>query len=79
MPKQTKEHIEIWNNFLLKYKKKLKNYVPIIFDDSDYYAVIVEPRNHKDLEIICKNVMFYLNESSSDIKWGLKIYHGNKN
>jgi hypothetical protein len=79
MPIQTDIQKQVWNDFLLKYKKKLKNYVPIIFDDSDYCAVIVEPRNHEDLEIICKNVMFYLNESSSDIKWGLKIYHGNKN
>ena len=79
MPKQTKEHIDVWNEGLQNIKNKFFNYNPSIFKDTDYTAVIVEPRNHKDLEIICKNVIYYLNESDSDKKWGLKIYHGNKN
>ena len=79
MPKQTKEHIDIWNQGLQNIKKKFSEYIPSIFTDTDYTAVIIEPRNHEDLEIICKNVMYYLNESDSDKKWGLKIYHGNKN
>lgn len=79
MPKQTKEHIDIWNEGLQNIKNKFSEYIPSIFTNTDYTAVIVEPRNHKDLEIICKNVMYYLNESDSDKKWGLKIYHGNKN
>ena len=79
MPKQNEKHIAAWNQGLDDIKKQLLDYIPSIFNDTDYTAVIVEPRNHKDLETICKNVIYYLNEGSSDIKWGLKIYHGNKN
>ena len=79
MPKQDKNHIAAWNQGLHDIKKQLLDYIPSIFNDTDYTAVIIEPRNHEDLEIICKNVMYYLNESDSDKKWGLKIYHGNKN
>ena len=78
MPKQSEEHIEIWDKYISLYREKLKDYSPKIYK-TDHCAVIVEPREHKDLEIICKNVMYYLNESGSDIKWGLKIYYGNKN
>ena len=79
MPKQNKLHIDVWNKGLFNIKKQLLNYIPSIFNNTDYTAVIIEPRNHEDLEIICKNVMYYLNESDSNIKWGLKIYYGNKN
>jgi hypothetical protein len=79
MPKQNKQHIFAWNEGLLNIKKQLLDYTPSIFNNTDYTAVIIEPRNHKDLEVICKNVMYYLNESNSDVNWGLKIYHGNKN
>ena len=79
MPKKTKEHIDVWNWGLDGLKKRFSNYTPTIYEDSEYTAVIIEPRNHKDLETVCKNFMYYLNENGSDIKWGLKIYHGNKN
>ncbi len=79
MSKQSKEHIEVWDAGLSQIKTQLLNYTPSVFNNTNYTAVIIEPRNHKDLEIICKNVMYYLNESDSDVKWGLKIYHGNKN
>ena len=79
MPKQTKEHIDVWNWGLGLLNKRFSNYTPTIFKGTEYTAVIIEPRNHKDLEIICKNFMYYLNENDSDVKWGLKIYHGNKN
>lgn len=79
MPKQTKEHIDVWNWGLGLLNKRFSNYTPTIFEDTEYTAVIIEPRNHKDLEIICKNFMYYLNENDSNVKWGLKIYHGNKN
>lgn len=79
MPKQTKEHIEIWNRYIQKYGKKLKDYLPKIYENTDYTAVIVESRKHKDLETILKMVMYFLNESDSDIKWGLKLFHGEYN
>jgi hypothetical protein len=78
MPRQSKEQISLWNSHLDNLKKELNNFVPIIYK-SDHLAVIVEPRNHKDLEIIVKSTMFFLNNCESDTKWGLKIYYGNKN
>lgn len=79
MAKQTQEHIDIWNFYLNKFKQKFENYIPKIYGETNYTAVIVEPRNHKDLDVVIKNVMYYLNENNSTIKWGLKIYHGNNN
>lgn len=79
MPKQSKEHIELWDKYISLYGDKLKDYTPKIYENTDYQAVIVEPREHKDLETIIKMVMYFLNESDSDIKWGLSIFHGEKN
>jgi hypothetical protein len=79
MPKQTQEHIELWNKYISLYGEKLKDYTPKIYENTDYQAVIVEPREHKDLETVIKMVMYFLNESASDIKWGLSIFHGEKN
>lgn len=78
MPKQSKTHIEIWNKYISLFGDRLTTYSPKIYD-TDYCAVIVEPREHKDLEVVLKNVMYFLNESNSEVKWGLKIYHGIKN
>jgi hypothetical protein len=48
--------------YYMKYPKKLK--------DTKNYAVIVEPRsNHKLLESVCMNVMYYLPED-----WNLVVY-----
>jgi hypothetical protein len=79
MPKQTEEHITIWNEYIQKYGNKLRQYVPKIYENTDYTAVIVEPREHKDLETVIKTVMYFLNESDSKIKWGLTIIHGESN
>ena len=79
MGKQTEEHIKIWDKYISLYSDKLKHYSPKIYENTNYTAVIVEPRNHKDLNTVIKNVMYFLNESDSKIKWGLKIYHGHNN
>lgn len=79
MPKQTQEHIRIWDKYISLYGEKLEDYSPKIYENSEYHAVIVEPREHKDLETVIKTVMYFLNESSSDIKWGLTIFHGESN
>ena len=42
-------------------------------------TVIIEPRIDEYLETVIKNIIYFLNESDSEVKWGLKIYHGNKN
>ena len=78
MAVQTNKHKNIWNEYLLKFKQKLSTYLPNIYD-TDYCAVIIEPRTHEYLETIIKNIIYFLNEGDSDIKWGLKIYHGDKN
>ena len=79
MPKQSKEHIELWDKYISLYGEKLKDYTPKIYENTQNTAVIVEPREHKDLEVVIKNVMYFLNESDSTEKWGLKVYHGTKN
>lgn len=78
MPKQSKENKELWDKYISLFDNRLKHFSPKIYK-SDYTAVIVEPRKHPHLEVVLKNVMYFLNESNSDIKWGLKIYHGTEN
>lgn len=79
MPIQSETHIDIWNFYLDEFHKKLEKYTPKIYPNTEYTAVIVETRNHKHLEVVIKNTMYFLNESTSDIKWGLKIYHSFEN
>jgi len=78
MAVQTTQHKKIWNNYLTKFKLKLSNYKIKSFE-SNYSAVIMETREHEDLETVIKNVMYFLNESNSNIKWKLEIFHGNLN
>lgn len=70
-------YLEIWNKHLENMKKKLVNYTPSLPVDSDYFAVIVEPRIDENIETIIKTVMYYLQDSTK--KWGLQIFHGTKN
>jgi hypothetical protein len=70
-------YLEIWNKHLENMKKKLIDYVPSLPVDSDYFAVIVEPRIDENIETIMKTVMYHLEDSSK--KWGLQIFHGTKN
>ena len=70
-------YLEIWNKHLENMKKKLVDYTPSLPIDSDYFAVIVEPRVDENIETIIKTVMYYLEDSSK--KWGLQIFHGTKN
>lgn len=70
-------YLEIWNQHIENMKKKLVDYTPSLPVDSDYFAVIVEPRIDENIETIIKTVMYYLEDSSK--KWGLQIFHGTKN
>jgi len=70
-------YLEIWNKHLENMKKKLVDYKPSLPIDSDYFAVIVEPRIDENIETIIKTVMYHLEDSSK--KWGLQIFHGTKN
>jgi len=69
----------IWESYLNKIDIEFSQYKPHIEKDTDYYAVIIEPREHPDMLMSIRNTMYYLNENDSKIKWGLQIFHGNKN
>ncbi len=79
MTKSNEESKKIWDQFLIEEYNKYVDYQPFIYGDTDYYAVIIEPRNHSDLSTVIKSTMFHLNENDSLIKWGLQIFHGNSN
>jgi hypothetical protein len=65
--KVVEEYLIFQNNLINMY---YKNYPKKLNPTSDYYAVIVEPRsNHKLLEAICRNVMYFLPDD-----WNLVIY-----
>jgi hypothetical protein len=77
--KQSEDHVLIWNNHIDKLKDIFSDYIPKIYEDSDYQAIIIETRNHSNLETVIKNVMYFLNETNSNIKWSLRMFHGNNN
>lgn len=79
MTKSNEESKKIWNQFLVEEYIKYVDYQPFIYDDTNYYAVIIEPRIHPDLLTVIKSTMFHLNKSNSNIKWGLQIFHGTQN
>lgn len=79
MTKSNEESKKIWEQFLMEEYVKYLNYVPYIPKETDYYAVIIEPRIHTDLLTVIKSTMYHLNETDSEIKWGLQIFHGNQN
>lgn len=75
---QTEEHKNIWNTHIELFKEKLSDY-KITSYNSNYSAVIMETREHPHLETVIKNTMYFLNESTSNNKWKLQIFHGNLN
>ena len=79
MTKSNEECKKIWEQYLKEEHIKYIDYQPFIYDNTDYYAVIIEPRNHLDLLTVIKSTMFHLNETNSSVKWGLQIFHGTQN
>jgi hypothetical protein len=79
MTKSNEESKKIWEQFLVDEYVKHNGYTPSISKDTEYYAVIIEPRVHSDLLTVIKSTMYHLNETDSPIKWGLQIFHGNQN
>ena len=75
---QTNEHKNIWNTHIELFRDKLSDYKIKSYNDN-YSAVIMETREHPHLETVIKNTMYYLNESDSNNKWKLEIFHGNLN
>ena len=75
---QTNEHKNIWNTHIELFRDKLSDYKIKSYNDN-YSAVIMETREHPHLETVIKKTMYYLNESDSNNKWKLEIFHGNLN
>jgi hypothetical protein len=69
----------IWEEFLTNVDIEFAGYVPKIYNNNYHNAIIIEPREHQDLRLSIRSTMYYLNNSDSQIKWGLQIFHGNKN
>lgn len=72
------------NNFLIdryhnEFKRKIGEFNPIIPSVTDYNAVLVELRQDFRIERTILNHMYFLNNITSDVKWGLQIFHGNEN
>jgi len=79
MTKYNIEAKKIWESYQEKVDKEFSMFIPYVEKHTRHYAVIIEPREHKDLLLTLRNTMFYLNETDSKIKWGLQIFHGTKN
>jgi hypothetical protein len=79
MTKSNEESKKIWEQYLTEEYVKYVDYTPHIPKETDHYAVIIEPRIHSDLLTVIKSTMYHLNETDSNIKWGLQIFHGNQN
>jgi Protein of unknown function (DUF5672) len=73
------ESEKIWKEFLNEVDLKFTSYIPIIQNNTNYVAVIVETRKHEDLLLSIRSTMYYLNEFKSNVKWGLQIFHGSDN
>ena len=69
-------NIPIWKDHLRNMEKELEWYTPNIKSGTTHYAMTLEPRHHEDLYITMKTCMYYLNETDSNIKWGLQIFCG---
>jgi hypothetical protein len=69
----------LFYEYLTHAGNKLKDYTPNVMSNTNYVAVIFETRKDEYLESIMKNTLYYLNETNSNIKWGLQIFHGTEN
>jgi hypothetical protein len=79
MTKSNEESKKVWEQFLIEEYLKYVEYTPSIPKETNHYAVIIEPRVHPNLLTVIKSTMYHLNETDSNIKWGLQIFHGNQN
>ena len=71
-------------NFLIDkyhrlFNKKIDGFIPKLPEDTNHYAVLVDLREDFKIEKSLINHMYFLNDITSDIKWGLQIFHGTKN
>jgi len=69
----------LFEKYLQLFNEKLVEYSPELPTDSDYNAVIVEPRIDPKILPIIRNHLYFLNESGSEKKWSLQVFHGTEN
>ena len=73
------ENDDLWLDFIEKSYPIIENVsqkvLPLSENCTDNIAVIIEPRKHKNLEYVIKNVMYFLPENT----WGMQIFCGNIN
>jgi len=70
----TTQHYLI-EKYLNDFIKKIDKYNPTLPSETNYYAVIVEPRIDTKMLSVIKNHLYYLNENNSSIKLGLQVFH----
>lgn len=73
------ESKKIWEDYLQYLNDRFRYYTPLVYKNTNYNAVIVEPRLHENLSAVLKVCLYHLNENQSDKKWGLQILHGTEN
>jgi len=73
------EHDSLILDYLSKFESKIGDYDISLPEETKHYAVIVEPRIDENIFKRIKNHLFFLNNPSSRIKWGLQIFHGKNN
>jgi hypothetical protein len=66
----------VLEKYLNEFTNKTGDYKPILPIDTEYYAIIVEPRVDPKMLSIIKNHLYFLNNNNSNIKWGLQVFHG---
>lgn len=73
------ENNELWLDFIEKSYPIIENVpekvLPLSENCPDNVAVIIEPRKHKNLEYVIKNIMYFL----PAYNWGMQIFCGNSN
>ena len=73
-PEKSQQHIDISKKYLSALVSKIKDTQEVKLKKTDKVAVIVEPRKHEMLEMIVRNVMYFLGE-----EWNLHIFGGTEN
>ncbi len=69
----------LFEKYLKVFNEKVVGYSPELPINSDYNAVIVEPRIDPKILPIIKNHLYFLNNCNSKFKWGLQVFHGDDN
>jgi hypothetical protein len=73
------EHDYLISNYIERFLLKINDYEFKLPVETKHYAVIVEPRIDGNFYNRILNHLYFLNNSTSDIKWGLQILHGKNN